>query len=560
MALFITVASSSTASLTPIDSIHTPVKIATGPSDAYIGLSLMPDGEIRHYNYGEQAESGNFYISTRDGGKSWQTVKTPREMINGDICSPISGEYIRLVNINGATYCIRTSGGINGNRSISKISNLPSIMLKPPVFADGGNRIIVAAHGGTIPKGCYTYVSTDDGLTWQRSNTITAPDHTGGGHHQGIRWNHGAVEPSVIELNNGSLWMLMRTSQDQHYESFSTDGGMTWSESQPSRFYGTITMPTMGRIADGRILLFWCNTTPMPELPTADGVWDDVFTNRDVTHVAISEDDGQTWIGFRELYIDPLRNEKDYATRGAGIDRGMHQAQFVEPAPGKIVAAIGQHPLHRAIVRFDVDWLYETERTDCFEHGLESWSTFNYIKGIKGHCSYNRINGAELIDHPDLDTKKALLLRYEQADTLVSDSRGAVWNFPTMKSGTFTASIRFLNETENIWLTLNDRWFNPSDTVSVHESLYKLPLNRKLLKIDDNKWHNISIEWNLASNNKSAIVKIDGKRTNMKLSLQHECPNGISYVHFIACPVSGYKHPDNAGIIIERVSAKAKNK
>lgn len=27
----------------------------------------------------------------------------------------------------------------------------------------------------------------------------------------------------------------------------------------------------------GRLLFFWCNTTLLPELPTANGVWDDVF-------------------------------------------------------------------------------------------------------------------------------------------------------------------------------------------------------------------------------------------------------------------------------------------
>ena len=33
-----------------IDSIFAPVKVATPPSDAYIGLSRLETGEIRHYN------------------------------------------------------------------------------------------------------------------------------------------------------------------------------------------------------------------------------------------------------------------------------------------------------------------------------------------------------------------------------------------------------------------------------------------------------------------------------------------------------------------------------
>lgn len=538
-----------------LDSVWAPVKVATPPSDAYIGLSMLENGEIRHYNYGEQAVPGSVYLSSADSGLTWRTVKYGRDMPYGDRRSPVSGEYIRLTNMGKpGVYCIRTKGGIDGDRTVTKVSDLPSIMIKPPVFIRDGKRIVVAAHGGTNPKGCYTYVSDDDGLTWKRSNTVTSPDHKGGGFHKGIRWNHGAVEPTVIELNDGRLWMIMRTSQDRHYEAFSTDGGLTWSESQPSRFYGTITMPTLGRLADGRLIFFWCNTTPLPEMATANGVWDDVFTNRDVTHVAISDDDGKTWTGFRELNLDPLRNTSDYALNGKGIDRGMHQAQFVEVAPGKILASIGQHPLHRAMMLFDADWLYEKERSDDFTDSLANWTTFNYLKGIKGHCSYNRTDGVALEPHPDKAGKNVLHLRYEPDDRLVSDVRGAVWNFPAMKRGAFTASVRIPEGSENVELVLNDRWFNPSDSVSCYESMYRLPLDRKQLGIKDDAWHSVTVEWKLDSpKDKGARVRVDGKLRRQRLPLQNPSLDGISYVHFIALPAPA----TSQGIYVEEVRAKA---
>ncbi len=535
IALLLTGVSAMAGSTMPIDSVYAPVKVATGPSDAYIGLSRMPDGELRHYNYGEQSDAGSFYLSSRDNGMTWKKVRAVRDMPRADVASPVSGEYIRLVNMGPqGVYCIRTSGGPDGDRTVTKVSDLASIMIKPPVFADGGHRIVVAAHGGVEPKGCYTYVSTDDGLTWQRSNIVETPPHTGGGFHQGIRWNHGAVEPTVVELNEGRLWMLIRTPHDKHYQSFSTDGGLNWSAPEPSRFYGTITMPTIGRLADGRLLFFWCNTTPLPELPTANGVWDDVFTNRDVTHVAISDDNGLTWRGFRELRLDPMRNDGDYALRGGGIDRGMHQAQFIEVEPGKIVAAIGQHPLHRAIVAFDVDWLYDTSRSDDFSDGLDNWTTFNYIKGIKGHCSYNRINGAELAVHPDIPQRNILQLRHSIADSLVSDVRGALWNFPAMRSGSFNTSLRLPSGAAGYTLVLNDRWFNPSDTVARHEGIYVLPLTRRELGINDDKWHNLTIDWNIDGKKTDAVVKVDGKRRRVKLPMLNKSTDGISYVHFMA--------------------------
>ncbi len=535
----------------PIDSVYAPVKVAVGPSDAYIGLSLMPDGELRHYNYGEQAAAGTFYLSSRDSGMTWQAVRAPRDMPEADVASPLSGEYIRLVNMGSrGVYCIRTVGGPDGDRTVSRVDSIASIMIKPPVFAEGGKRIIVAAHGGVDPKGCYTYVSTDDGLTWQRSSTVVTPPHEGGGFHKGIRWNHGAVEPTVVELTDGRLWMLMRTPHDRHYEAFSTDGGLTWTEPQPSRFYGTITMPTIGRLSDGRLIFFWCNTTPLPELPTANGVWDDVFTNRDVTHVAISDDDGATWRGFRELRLDPMRNDGDYALRGGGIDRGMHQAQFVEVAPGKIVAAIGQHPLHRAIVAFDVDWLYEDSRSDDFSDGLDNWTTFNYIDNIKGHCSYNRINGVELVDHPDMPGRKALSLAYAEADSLVSDIRGAVWNFPAMRSGEFTTRLKLPAGAKGLTLVLNDRWFNPSDTVARYEGIYALPLNAKTLGISDNRWHEVTLRWNIDKPAAGATLFVDGRRRRVKIPQLNPSTDGISYVHFLAEP------PGSAPLLIDRVASR----
>lgn len=534
-----------------IDSIIAPVCVATQPSDAYIGLSLLENGEIRHYNYGEQAGSGTFYLSSSDKGLTWKKVPYAKEMLFADRQSPVSKEYIRLVNMgNMGVYCIRTVGGINGGRTLTKVTDTSSIMIKPPVFIRQGKRIVVAAHGGVTPKGCYTYVSDNDGQTWQQSNVVTSPDHKGGGFHKGIRWNHGAVEPTVVERNDGTLWMIMRTSQDRHYEAFSKDGGLTWSESQPSKFYGTITMPTMGRLADGRLLFFWCNTTPLPEAEGTNGVWDDVFTNRDVTHVAISEDDGKTWTGFRELYMDPLRNVSDYATRGGGIDRGVHQAQFVEVAPGKVLASVGQHPLHRAMLLFDVDWLYEKERFNDFTDSLKQWSTFNYIKGIKGHCAYNRIEGCTLEAHPEKAGKQVLHLQYKPDASLVADTRGAVWNFPAMQKGTFTTRLRIPEGSKQVSLLLNDRWFNPSDTVARYESMYQLNLDRKQLGITDDRWHEISIHWNLLQKKAVARVQVDGKNRNLRLPLRNPSEAGISYVHFIAPPAEV-----NPGIYVEWVKA-----
>lgn len=520
-----------------LDEVYEPVVVGTPPSDAYIGLSLLPDGELRHYNYGEHAaQTAPMYLSSRDHGLTWKTVSLPKELPYADQRSPVSGEYVRVFCNSKGVYAMRAEGGLDGGRTIVKIDDRPGIMNKPPVWIRNGKRVISGAHR-TDRSGAYVYYSDDDGRTWKASAQVTVPPHRKGGFHQGVRWNHGAVEPTVVELNDGRLWMLMRTSQDRHYQAFSEDGGETWSEATPSPFYGTITMPTLYRMGDGRLLFFWCNTTPLPERAGADGVWEDVFTNRDALHVAISSDDGRTWKGFRELLLNPERNSPVFGNTRGGEDKSVHQVQAVEVAPGKILVSAGQHRSCRRMLLFDVRWLYEPRRSCDFSNGLSDWSAFRYYKGIVGHCAYHRQAENLLGAHPDDSTRKVLQLGYTPNDSLVQDNDGAVWNFPAAKDGSLLLHLRIPQNESAVTLVLNDRWFNPTDTVARHEAMYRLPLSRKVLGIKDRKWYRLQIFWH---KNKTARVFVDGKQ---KAELPVVCPteHGVSYLHLLGEHRSGEK-------------------
>ena len=91
-------------------------------------------------------------------------------------------------------------------------------------------------------------VSTDGGKTWSLSHNI---DIGGAGDHEG------ALEPCVIELKDGRVWMLIRTTRKFFWESFSTDGGKTWSEAKATTIDATSAPGHLTRLADGRIALLW---------------------------------------------------------------------------------------------------------------------------------------------------------------------------------------------------------------------------------------------------------------------------------------------------------------
>src|SRR6185436_7703685 len=68
---------------------------------------------------------------------------------------------------------------------------------------------------------CSCFLSDDGGHTWKRSrDTVDYPQR-------------GAMEPEVLELNDGKLLMHLRTQLGHIAVSESTDQGETWSAAKP---------------------------------------------------------------------------------------------------------------------------------------------------------------------------------------------------------------------------------------------------------------------------------------------------------------------------------------
>jgi hypothetical protein len=449
-------------------------------------------------------------------------------------------------------------------------------MIRQPVFLKSTRRILVSCgrsfwENGTEGMQACVFYSDDEGYQWKRSLVPIGPCFKPEWPHEKPRWQNYAIEPTLTEMQDGKIWMLLRTSMDRLYESWSDDHGSSWSDPVPSRFYATLTMPTFFRLKDGRLLLFFCSTTPLPEVDRSkdtsirdeqkSGLWEDVFTNRDVIHAAISDDDGKTWTGFRELYLNPLRNEIDFATRGGkevSLDKSVHQSQAVELPQCKVLLAFGQHPLVRSMVIFDPDWLYETHRKDDFSAGLDHWSTHKYYQGIKGHCAYNRDPGASLIDHPAGRDKNVLQIRHVKNPELVCDADGAIWNFPAALKGTFTTRIYLKPGGKGGRISLLDRWFNPTDTLVYRYAMFNLKFDGTgntaigpLLKAG--VWNEITFEWENVLQG-SCRLKINGDSWPEVLPIHLPSMNGINYVHFQSVTDT----EDHEGYLIESVMGVVK--
>lgn len=575
--------------------IEAPRVVAVPPENASRGLMELPDGEIRHYGFrgnvrgaGEPLEA--VYLSSRDCGLNWREVVVKGPSAGAMTRSPWSGGYLAVLCGTGRKhgdefqsvldayekpgfYALRAPAP-EGPYDVAAISPHTGFMARQPLPLRQRHRWVQPfQRWGEAPIQPGVMLSDDDGATWREVLLPGPPPHTVAWPHLGVRWQNYGCEPSVVELSSGRLWMLIRTSQDCHYESFSDDAGETWSTPAPSRFYATITMPLLCRMHDGRILAVWNNTTPLPELDheqqpglnksEKEGASEDFFTNRDALHAAVSSDDGQTWRGFRELWLNERRNDGDFRSsggNGGSLDKSIHQSQALELPEGKVLLAFGQHPLCRRMMIFDPNWLLATNRVDNFAQGLGGWSVQQYLKsvagnfrGVSGHCAYNRRAGATLVPHPDGKPREVLQVARHPDPRLVSDVEGAVWNFPAWPRGSLTLRLRQPAGAQGTQICLVDRWFNPTDPVVAHFAQHVLKLDAAgaingAPGLKPDAWADLEVRWDEAG----AQFRVGGGAWN---GLPRVCPtrNGISYLHI----QSAADGADPAGVLIESVAAAA---
>ena len=86
----------------------------------------------------------------------------------------------------------------------------------------------------------HAFVSTDRGATWQRRGGVRIPETD-------------FDEHMLVELRDGRIWLLARSARGIA-ESFSADGGRTWSEPKV-RFPHVSSRFFIRRLASGNLLL-----------------------------------------------------------------------------------------------------------------------------------------------------------------------------------------------------------------------------------------------------------------------------------------------------------------
>lgn len=137
-----------------------------------------------------------------------------------------------------------------------------------------------------------TYTSKNEGKNWLSSNIIDL----------GGRGNHGGVmESTLAQLNDGRLWMLLRTNYGNFWQTFSSDNGLTWKEIGPTSIDASSSPGLIKRLHSGRLVLVWNRLFPIARNEYPVEAWDDDLAEipsnwqRQELSVMFSNDDGKSW-------------------------------------------------------------------------------------------------------------------------------------------------------------------------------------------------------------------------------------------------------------------------
>ncbi|RRB07474.1 sialidase family protein [Larkinella rosea] len=316
-------------------------------------------------------------------------------------------------------------------------------------------------------------LSDDNGQNWKPSADQLQVEIDGS-----MPVRYGGIEPNVLELADGRLWMLIRTNKGQLYESFSTDRGRSWQSAQPSRFISSDSPAELLRLSDNRIVLFY----------NGNQRWDNPRSyaagGREVLHAAVSRDEGKTWKGFREVLTTPSAQQK------ATSDRGTAYASAAETIAGKVAFVAGQGEA-KAMVLFDPDWLEQAEVRDDFSAGLVQWTLYDADSLI-------RLT-------PDPKTgQNALLVTAGSGKT----NAAALWNFPATAQGTLKVELELPLDSPVVSLMLTDHFSVSTDSKAADHAVVGFvfkPANRPG-KPPKNRRTVLEIRWNSAENKANLYV------------------------------------------------------
>lgn len=252
---------------------------------------------------------GMFYLikNGSDDLKVWQRISTDEARSFGDPILVTNGPGYHVMN----------------NDRVSLLSS--GRLICPISWTDD---VFKAGRGHFISR---CYFSDDGGQTWRRSSDqVDQP-------------KRGAMEPEVVELEDGKLLMIVRTQLGRIATSASTDGGDHWSAAGELPLQSPESPATIRRVpTTGDLLLIWNNVYAAGASHGG---------KRTPLTAAISSDGGRSWQHVRNLEED-ANQAYAYTSITFHRDRALLSYYVADSTTGRISSRFRSLP---------VSWFYESQ-------------------------------------------------------------------------------------------------------------------------------------------------------------------------------------------------------
>ena len=273
-------------------------------------LPAFQGGNTNRFHRGEHGEvvldcGGAADLASTDGGKTWVRYTGARLWPSGWF-GPFSlkDEQVAIHENQYKGALIRRSS--DQGRTWSDAEPIPPALpdvifpkLRGPYFfsvtVTRSGRIVIpedylTGGEGPDPDVLSAHTSGDGGRTWQRSLMIEPPDPL-------PKKPEGFGEPAVVELADGTLWMVFRSIFGELWQCQSKDGGLTWGPPSSTGLASPLANPRAATIpGTGIVVLVWNfakpgRTTVWGTGPSSANVWGP----RMPLAFAVSHDGCRTW-------------------------------------------------------------------------------------------------------------------------------------------------------------------------------------------------------------------------------------------------------------------------
>ena len=247
-------------------------------------LATVYSREEDHPTAGYKAKTW-YFTTSEDEGRTWSTgsqidIPTMYDLDKGFFVTFIWGNLLQL-----------TTGRIIVPAYWEIAGRHPGM---PPAGADPVTATIQGVYRTRVADGhlyeaamggCYNYYSDDGGATWTictGSMMVWPLPSEGGIGGFGVCW-----EPVLAELKDGRVLMFHRTNVGRLYQSFSTDGGESWTLPEATELASGDVPCWLGRLrTTGDLVVVW-NQSSKEEIERG--------YSRGRLSIAVSTDEAATW-------------------------------------------------------------------------------------------------------------------------------------------------------------------------------------------------------------------------------------------------------------------------